>query len=164
MHTYIHIYTRKSKVDNRSRRKPEESFFNSYYMRDIEIGTTVLPGLVHFTLDPYFKVFSKAASNTIFWVFLWLKLWLNPRLQDHWQTLYPLDPVFIYTPVCPFLSTILLSMSACYIYLSIYLSIYPFLNYLPINSNLSNSSNIEGRSYQSIPWSSILNSLPLAKL
>ena len=65
---------------------PEGSLFNSYYTE----GATLFSGLLHFTLDPHLIVLTakQVASSTIFWVFVWVDLGLNPGLPDHWQTLY----------------------------------------------------------------------------
>ena len=66
------VLTNASKVGNLSQGWPGGSFFNSYYIRISLIsglhwvvgeGATPLPGLLNFTLDPYFIVLSDKQSG-----------------------------------------------------------------------------------------------------
>ena len=63
-------------------------------------GATPFPGLLCFTLDTYLMLSVKQGSIKyfffFFFFFVWLKLGLNPRLPDHWRTLYPQDHFALY--------------------------------------------------------------------
>ena len=63
-------------------------------------GATPLPGLLHFTLDPYLIMLSVKQGDInypffffyfFYYYYIWLNLGLNPGLLNHWQTLYSFD-------------------------------------------------------------------------
>ena len=81
--TFVFIVS--SKVGDRSRGWPEGPLFNSY---NTEVSGGATPLLLIRTL--YCWVLSKELSSTILKSLVWRDWWLNPRLPDHWRTLYSL--------------------------------------------------------------------------